>query len=328
MPVPSSAVTKSPGSTVWPFSPYSCAGMKGNGGSYPAPISSRPGKRSAISTPVAQHALRERLGEHVPARRADVGQLRVDRDRGVRHQRPRSRRPDDQRVALAQRAGRLRDGQAYVDRGVLDVLVALRDLVRGERRAAARAVRHDLVALVEQVALPHRLERPPDRLHVERVERVVGVVHVDPVGDPLGQRAPVLEMLEHRLAALAVELGDPVALDVVLGLEAELLLDRDLDGEPMAVPARLALHPVPGHRLVAREDVLEDAREHVVRAGVAVGGRRALVEHERRRPLAVAQRGLEDVALAPAGQHLLLQGREGDARRQGLVHGAHRERGF
>ena len=95
---------------------------------------------------------------------------------------------------------------------------------------------------------------------------------------------------------------------------------------PWHVPARLALDVVPGHRLVAREHVLEDACEHVVRAGIAVGGRRALVEHERRRPLAVAQRGLEDVALAPAGEHLLLQGREGDARRQGLVHGTHRER--
>ena len=277
---------------------------------------------------LAEHALGERLRQHLAAGGADVRQLRVDRDRRVRHERPWRRRPDEQRVALAQRAGGPRHGQPHVDRRVLDVLVALRDLVRGQRGAAAHAVGHDLVALVEQVALPHRLQRPPDRFHVARVERVVRVVHVDPVGDPLRQRLPVGQVLQHGRAALGVELGDAVALDVLLGLEPELLLDGDLDRQPVRVPAGLALDVVPGHRLVAREDVLEDARQHVVRARVAVGGRRALVEDERRRPLAVAQRRLEDVALAPAGQHLLLEGGERDARRQGLVHGAHGGSGF
>ncbi len=273
--------------------------------------------------PLADHLLGARLGQHLAARRAHVGQLRVDGERGVGRERPGRRRPGEQLVALAQRAGRPRDREAHVDGRVLDVLVALRDLVRGERRAAARAVGDDLVALVEQVAVPHRLERPPDRLDVARVERVVRVVHVDPVADPLGQRAPVGQVLEHRLAALAVELGDPVALDVVLGLEAELLLDGDLDRQPVGVPAGLALDVVPGHRLVAREDVLEDARQDVVRARVAVRRRRALVEDERRRPLAVAQGGAEDVALAPAREHLLLQRGEGDGRRERLVDGAH-----
>jgi hypothetical protein len=78
------------------------------------------------------------------------------------------------------------------------------------------------------------------------------VLGVDPERDPLGQRRPVLEELEDRLAALGVELGDAVALDVVLGVEAELLLDRDLDGQAVAVPAALALDVVAAHRLEAR----------------------------------------------------------------------------
>ena len=272
---------------------------------------------------LAEDALREGLRDDLAVRRAHVRQVGIDRHGRVRDERPRRRRPHDQRVALAEVARRPGDREADVDRRVLDVLVALRDLVRGERRAAAGAVRDDLVALVEEVAVPQRLERPPDRFDVVGVERVVRLVEVDPVADPLGQRAPVLEVLEHRLAALAVELGDAVALDVLLGGEAELLLDRDLDREPVGVPAALALDVVPGHRLVAREDVLEHAGEDVVRARVAVGRRRALVEDERRRALAVAQRRAEDVALAPAREDLLLQRGEGDVRRQRLVHGAH-----
>jgi hypothetical protein len=72
------------------------------------------------------------------------------------------------------------------------------------------------VALVEQVLRTDLLERPPDRLDVARVERAVGVVEVEPEADPLGQAVPLLEELEHRLAAAVVELGDPELLDLLL----------------------------------------------------------------------------------------------------------------
>src|SRR6185436_3003800 len=114
-----------------------------------------------------------------------------------------------------------------------------------------------------------------------------------------------------RLAAARVELGDAEALDVVLVMEAELLLDLELDGQAVAVPAGLSRDEVPLHGLVAREDVFEHAREHVVRARAPVRGRRPLVEDERRRALAPADRLVEDVALAPALEHALLERGEG-----------------
>ena len=263
----------------------------------------------AIGDPhvVAEHGLGARLGQHVAVLRAHVGELRGDRERGVREQRPRRGRPRQHVVALAQHAGRSGDREAHVDAGVLDVLVALGDLVRGERGAVARAVGHDLVPLVEQVAVPHRLQRPPHGLDVRRVERAVGVVEVDPVADPLGEPVPVLEELEDRFTALGVELRDAEALDVGLRGEAELLLDRDLHGQAVAVPAALALDVAAAHRLVAREDVLEHTRENVVGARPAVGRRRALVEHVRLGALTAAHRLAEHVALAPALEDLLLE---------------------
>jgi hypothetical protein len=268
---------------------------------------------------LAQHGVQARLGEHVAVGGADVRELGRDGERGVGEQRPRRRRPGEDAVALAQRAGRLHHREGHVDGGVLDVLVALRDLVRGQRGAATRAVGHDLVALEQQLAVPHLAQRPPDGLDVRRVQRAVRVLDVDPVAHPLRQRRPLLEELEHRLAALLVELGDAVALDVVLAGEAELLLDGDLHRQAVAVPAALALDVAPAHRLVAGEDVLEHAREHVVGAGAPVGGRRALVEHERLGALAAAQRLREDVALTPSLQHLLLHRGEGDVTGHGAV---------
>jgi hypothetical protein len=85
------------------------------------------------------------------------------------------------------------------------------------------------------------------------------VLEVQPEADALGQRVPLLQEREHRLAAALVELGDAVVLDVLLGADAQLFLDLDLDRQAVAVPAALALDRVPAHGLVAGEDVLEDA---------------------------------------------------------------------
>ena len=120
-----------------------------------------------------------------------------------------------------------------------------------------------------------------------------------------------------------VELGDPVFLDLRLVLDPELLLDGDLDRQAVAVPAALAVAVEAAHRLEAREDVLEHARQHVVGAGPAVGGRRALVEDVRRRALAAAQRLVVDVELAPALEDLLLELREVDLFGQGTMRHGH-----
>ena len=244
--------------------------------------------------PVAA-ALHERVG--------DVG---VHRGRDVADQRPRRGGPDGERdgPGLAVRAGRagfaggagaalrhLRgrlgsEREAHVDGVLGDVLVALRHLVAADGRAAARAVVHHLVALVEQALVPDLPQQPPDRLDVAVGVGVVRVVQVDPEADALGEPLPLREVRGHALLAELVELGDAVGLDLPLAVDAQAALDLELDRQAVRVPARLARHSVAAHGLVAREEVLEDARDDVVRARPAVGGRRPLVEHEDRRVLA------------------------------------------
>ncbi len=83
-------------------------------------------------------------------------------------------------------------------------------------------------------------------------------------------------------------------------------IDGDLHRQAVRVPAALAVDSEALHRLVARVDVLEDPREHVVGARPAVGRGRALIEDVRlgAGPLGGAAR--EDVALAPHLEHTLL----------------------
>src|SRR4029453_16331204 len=90
----------------------------------------------------------------------------------------------------------------------------------------------------------------------------------------------------------------------------ELLLDLDLDGEAVRVPAGLPRHVEALHRLVPREEVLDHAAEDVAGVRLAVRSRRAFVEHERRAPLPRGEALLEDLALLPKGARLRLGAEE------------------
>ena len=232
--------------------------------------------------------------------RAHIRQRRRDRHRAVREQRPRLRRPDQQRVAGLQRPARLDDRQPHGRGHVLRVGVAHRRLVRGEAGAAARAVGDDLVALVDEPSVPQLVQRPPDRLDVLRVAGSERALEVDPEADPLGHPLPAPDVVVVGLAAPLVERRDAEVLDLALGVEPELLLDLQLDRQPVAVPAGLARRVEAAHRLVAQVGVLERAQQDVVRAGVAVRRRRALREAEDRPALARGERAFERAGLAPA----------------------------
>ncbi len=99
---------------------------------------------------LTEHVLHARLGKDVfliCKLRHGVRGAGRDRQRDVARQRPRRRRPHEQLLGAA------RDGELQEHALIDDVLVAERDLVRGQRRLAARAVGDDLLPLVEQAAL-------------------------------------------------------------------------------------------------------------------------------------------------------------------------------
>ena len=127
----------------------------------------------------------------------------------------------------------------------------------------------------------------------------------------VGQLGEGVGVPGHRLAALGVELGDAVRLDVLLAVEAQLLLHGQLDRQAVAVPAGLAGDVVAAHRPEAGEDVLEDAGLDVVGAGHAVGGRRALVEDPLGPALGLLEGAGEDLAAPARSRARRARGRAG-----------------
>ena len=199
----------------------------------------RPGRRRRRrrrAPPSTRSAPSTRSRPPSGSRDAHVLDVGADRGADVADERPRRRRPHEQvEVGVDHR-------EPHVDRVLGDVLVraGLAELVARERGAAPAAVGHDLGALVDELLVPELVEEPPDALDVVVGHRPVGVGGVEPHADPAGQRRPVLDVAVHRLAAPLVERLDAEVLDLRLAREAELLLDLDLDRQPVAVPAGLA----------------------------------------------------------------------------------------
>ena len=275
--------------------------------------------------PVAEDVADQRLG-HDLAVDHGVGEVGSHRNPGVGQEGPRGRRPDHERRGVAHHRGvGIDEGEQHVGRLVLFVGVhpGLAQLVAGQRRPTARAVRHHLEVLVEEALIEEALQVPPDRLDIGGVEGPVGGVEVDPVADPLGQVLPVVDVVEDGLAAQAGEFGDPdISFDLALAGDAEALLHLDLDRQAVGVPTGAAGHVVPAHGAVPAEEVLVGPGPDVVQAGLAVGRGGALVEDPRLGSLALGHRPLEDAVLAPAGQLRLLEDGEIGVGWDGTEHGS------
>src|SRR5690606_26285125 len=211
----------------------------------------------------------------------DVLEVRMHRERGVGWHRPRRRRPNEECAAIPIRAPVLADERREeVERRVGDIEVALGDLVRAERRAAARAVRHALVPAVDQPLLVQPREDPPHGLDVRRRERDVRAAVVEPVADAFREALPVFLVGEDALPAYLIESRDTELLDLLLAADAQLLLGLDLDRQPVRVPAGYARDVLAAQRVVPADEVLDRTADDVVDPGPAVRRRRALIEDE------------------------------------------------
>ncbi len=256
----------------------------------------QPGRRTGASSaraPARLGSLLQRLGEHEHVAGAldrveRVVCVGVERERQVRRQRPRRRRPDHGEHALAGEAGvpgreavavRLGEGEAHVDRRAHVVLVVLH-LGLGERRAARDTPVDGLLRLVDEPSLDEQGELAHDRRLVEGRHREVGVA-------PLAQHAQPLELAPlHADVLLGVGPAGAAELDrrQLALLRAEAAVHLQLDREAVAVPARAVRRVEASHRAAAHDHVLEDLVERRPEVDVAVRVRGAVVQHEAGRP--------------------------------------------
>ena len=206
-------------------------------------------------------------------------------DREVGRQRPRRGRPDHQREPLALEPRIELAAPRVVDQRQLDVdarraVVLVLDLGLGERGAVARAPHDRLLAAVEVTAARELRQRAGDRALVARIERQVRVLPVAEHAEPLELAALDVDVAQRELAAQPADLRRrhrAAPLD-----DLRIALDRELDRQAVGIPARHVRRAEPRHRARLDDDVLQDLVEDVAVVDVAVGVRRAVVQHEQR----------------------------------------------
>src|SRR3989344_3685771 len=222
------------------------------------------------------------------------------RQRDIAGKRPRSRRPSKKECTRL-----INQFEFRRNRKILHVLIPLRELVRRERRPAARTPRHDLIILVQPPVLRSLREEMPEHFHVRTVEGEVCLRLIDPIADAFGELGPQLDIREHTFAALLIKGSDTILLDIGLARETELLLNLKLDRETVRIPTSAPIHPVATHRLVARNRILESASFEMVNSWLAVGGWRTLGKNKIALGRFLFKRLLEYALLLPKGKYRL-----------------------
>ena len=122
----------------------------------------------------------------------------------------------------------------------LDIFIALRYFVGRQRRAAARAVRYNLMALVEQALLPYFLERPPFGFNEVVFVSDVGMFHVSPETDHIGKFFPHAFVFPNRLTALLDERLNAVFFNLFLAVDAHEFFHFELYRQTVRIPAGLS----------------------------------------------------------------------------------------
>jgi hypothetical protein len=220
-------------------------------------------------------------------------------------------------------------GKRHEDRIALIILIL--DLGLGQRGLLNDAPHDRLGAPVELVAHCELHDLARD-LSFRRESH--GGIRMVPVADdaealellaldaePMLRECPTLPAERHE--GLGVR---QVRLRAALG--PVLLLDLPLDGQAMAVPARHVIGVEAEHLLGARHEVLQDLVERVSDVDVAVGIRRAVMQHELGSAARSLAQALVETEALPAREDLRLllwqasphgKGRLGQEQRLGII---------
>ena len=215
--------------------------------------------------------------------RAGVGDgvldLGMQRDCEVGGNRPGGGRPDDEIQRLV---GRQTEFRGFLDRheelhpdGDRGVVLVL-DLGLGEGGLEGDRPVNGLLAAVDEALFDERGERAQDVGFEGRGLRLVLVLPIREHADALELTRLLGDPAFGEFVALGAELGGRERQVLLLDVLADLLLDR----QAVAVPARDVRRAEAAHRLVAVDEVLERLVQRRADVDVAVGERRAVMEHE------------------------------------------------
>ncbi|MBA7647670.1 hypothetical protein ES703_55447 [subsurface metagenome] len=130
--------------------------------------------------------------------------------------------------------------------------------------------------------------------------------HVNPEGNALRHCLPFFEVTKDALPAASVKFGNTVFLNLCLTGKAKFPFHLQLYRQAVRIPAGNAWGIIAFHCLIARDNVLEDARQHMMDARTAIRRGRSLVKGKAGTTLAILHAPFKDFILLPPAEYLFL----------------------
>ena len=148
----------------------------------------------------------------------------------------------------------------------------------GQRGSAARAVRNDLEALVQKSLIPDGLQSPPFGLDEVVIVGNIRVIHVSPETNGTGEIFPHSLVFPDALFTFVDERCQTVFLDLLLAIQTQQLLNFQLYGKSVGIPACLTGNHISLHGTVSGDHILDGTGLYMTDVRLTVGGRRSVVE--------------------------------------------------
>ena len=168
--------------------------------------------------------------------------------------------------------------ETYDSGTLFDCLIALCHFVAGQRGSAARAVRNDLEALVQKSLIPNGLQCPPFGLDEVVIVGNIRVIHVSPETNSTGEIFPHSLVFPDALFTFVDKRCQTVFLDLLLAIQTQQLLNFQLYGKSVGIPACLTGNHISLHGTVSGDHILDGTGLYMTDVGLTVGGRRSVVE--------------------------------------------------
>ena len=188
----------------------------------------------------------------------------------------------------------------------LDSLIPLCNLVGGQRRPAARAVRHNLKAFIQELFIPDLLQRPPFRLNKIIVIGDIRMFHIRPETDGIRELLPHTLVFPYGFLTLADKRIDTIILNLILSVDAECLLHFQFHGKSVGIPAGLSRNLISLHGTVTRNHILDDTGQDMADMRLAVCCRRSVIKSVGRSLFPAVDGFLKNIFFFPEINYLFL----------------------
>ena len=186
---------------------------------------------------------------------------------------------------------------------LLYILITLSHLMGGQRGAAARAVGNHLKALVQKALVPNLLKSPPLGLDKAVVICYIGIVHIGPESNGVGEILPHALVLPDAFLTFLNERLQTVLLNLLFAVQSQLLLNLQLHRQAVCVPSGLSRHHISLHGPVSGNHILDYTGLHMADMRLAVGSWRSVIKYIRPAALPHLDALFKDVLCFPEFLH-------------------------